>query len=368
MARLVLSSIILVTGVVIPLSLLNIAPSVAAPAQPSRYFQPTGYTVGGSFLSFFEAHGGVTIFGYPISERVTEGGRPVQYFERQRFEYHGEAAGTPNVVQLGRLGAELAPARAVSRYSAPFASTAARMFFPQTRHSLSGAFLAYWRANGSVRVLGYPVTEPLTENGLLVQYFERARMEYHPEKASAGYAVELGALGRQFVNAHPDVAARLGAAPRSASPDSRGSQPPSQPRMDSALALSGQESELLGRINDARKGVGAGLVSLDRTLKRIALSRSQDMVARNYFSHTTPDGSDFLAMLRAAGVQFKFAGEIIANNNYEEQATAYVAYNSFMDSPRHREIMLDRRYSLAGVGEATNSAGYHFFTVIFVQR
>ena len=110
------------------------------------------------------------------------------------------------------------------------------------------------------------------------------------------------------------------------------------------------------------------MVSLDRTLKSIALSRSKDMVARNYFSHTTPDGLDFLAMLRAAGMPFKFAGEIIANNNYDDQEAAVQAFNSFINSPRHREIMFDRRYTLAGVGEATNSAGYHFFTVILVQR
>src|SRR5207248_4144869 len=102
-------------------------------------------------------------------------------------EYSSGAAGTPDAVQLGRLGATLPPAAAVSRSSAPFASTATRVYFPQTRHSVRDAFLAYWRANGDVRVLGYPVTEPLTEKGLLVQYFERARMEYHPEKASAGY-------------------------------------------------------------------------------------------------------------------------------------------------------------------------------------
>ena len=112
-ARLALSGIILVPAIFIRLNLPDIQPSLAAPAQESRSFQPTGYAVGGSFLSFFDSHGGVTIFGYPISDRATEGGRPVQYFERQRFEYHSEAAGTPDAVQLGRLGAELAPAAAV---------------------------------------------------------------------------------------------------------------------------------------------------------------------------------------------------------------------------------------------------------------
>ena len=46
------------------------------------------------------------LFGYPISEARQEGGFLVQYFERNRFEYHPEFAGTPNDVLLGLLGVE----------------------------------------------------------------------------------------------------------------------------------------------------------------------------------------------------------------------------------------------------------------------
>jgi len=365
-----LSFIILGSGIVLYLSLLHSPTSEAAPSQASRYFGPAGYSVSGSFLSFFDSHGGLRIFGYPISAQVTEEGRPVQYFERQRFEYHAEAAGTPNEVQLGRLGAGLSPGWALAQLSAPFASVAGKVYIPQTRHSLSGIFLAYWQANGDVRVLGYPVTEPLRENGLLVQYLERARLEYHPEKVSQGFRVELGALGRQFVSAHPDVAAHISAVSRSSAPapSSRGSAAQPAAQTGAALALSGKESILLQRINDARRATGVGPVSIDGTLKSIALSRSRDMVARNYFSHTTPDGQDFLSMLKAAGVGFKYAGEIITNNNYGEADTAQQAFSSFMASPHHHDILLDGRYSLAGVGEATNGSGFHFFTVIFVQN
>ncbi|HEX5501735.1 MAG TPA: L,D-transpeptidase [Thermomicrobiales bacterium] len=63
--------------------------------------------------------------------------------------------------------------------AAPWAPPTA-VFFPQTGHSLSGAFLDYWRAHGRETVLGAPVTEQLTENGAAVQYFKYARVEYHP--------------------------------------------------------------------------------------------------------------------------------------------------------------------------------------------
>jgi hypothetical protein len=81
---------------------------------PDRfYFPETGHTLGGPFLGHWQNTGGLPVYGYPISEEVTEvsptDGKEyvVQYFERNRFEYHPEAAGTPYEVQLGLLGANI---------------------------------------------------------------------------------------------------------------------------------------------------------------------------------------------------------------------------------------------------------------------
>ena len=45
------------------------------------YFEETGHNLGFAFRRFFEAHGGVEIFGYPRTEEFKEGGRTVQYFQ-----------------------------------------------------------------------------------------------------------------------------------------------------------------------------------------------------------------------------------------------------------------------------------------------
>jgi uncharacterized protein YkwD len=320
---------------------------------------PTGHNVSGAFLSFFDRYGGVRVFGYPISDVVNENGRAVQYFERQRFEYHGEAAGTMHEVQLSRLGVDLAPAAALQTSSPPFASNSRSIFVAETRHSLSHSFLDFWKASGEVRVLGYPVSEPVMENGFIVQYFERARMEYHPEKAQNGYGVELGLLGKQYLEAHPDIAGRV----------LKGESATSQRTIAHTPAgLSAKENTLLEQINNARRAAGAAPVTLDGTLRNIALSRSQDMVARNYFAHTTPDGKDFMTILRGSNVSFKYAGEILANNNSSDADAAAQAFTSFANSGPHNSIMLDGRYNFAGIGEVTNGQGFHYFTVIFVQR
>ncbi len=76
------------------------------------FFAETGYRISGKFYDFWEEHGGVRTFGYPISGEllVKSAGkqRLAQYFERARLEYFPEHADTPNAVQVGRLGIELA--------------------------------------------------------------------------------------------------------------------------------------------------------------------------------------------------------------------------------------------------------------------
>jgi polysaccharide biosynthesis protein PslG len=84
-----------------------------------RYFPETGHHLEGVFLDYWLANGGLRAFGYPLSEQHIELGRDdgaphlVQYFERSRFEYHPEHAGTRFEVLLGHLGHEALARRQV---------------------------------------------------------------------------------------------------------------------------------------------------------------------------------------------------------------------------------------------------------------
>lgn len=83
------------------------------PIAGAQFFPATGHNLAGPFLDFWKANGGLAVFGYPISEEITEknpvDGKEykVQYFERSRFELHPEHAGAPQQVQLGLLGTQL---------------------------------------------------------------------------------------------------------------------------------------------------------------------------------------------------------------------------------------------------------------------
>ncbi|HEX2915419.1 MAG TPA: S8 family serine peptidase [Chloroflexia bacterium] len=69
------------------------------------------------------------------------------------------------------------------------------LFFPATGHTLSGNFRDFWEKNGGIPILGLPISEEFDENGMTVQYFERAVLEYHTDYARTRYAVQPRLLG-----------------------------------------------------------------------------------------------------------------------------------------------------------------------------
>lgn len=198
----------------------------AAPLGPdAHYFPETGHYLDGIFGSFWAQNGGLPVFGYPLTEKFTQQnpdtGKPrtVQYFERQRYEYHPENAGTPYEVLLGRLGVTDATDRGLLATHAAFEplpeGTEAGsdcLMFAETGHRLCDQFRDYWQAHGlemddpdvsyreSLALFGYPISEPFVLPGteLLVQYFERARLEWHADNP-APYTVLGGRLGADML-------------------------------------------------------------------------------------------------------------------------------------------------------------------------
>ncbi len=306
---------------------------------PTAAASPTGYEVAPVFQGFYERYGGVRIFGYPIGPAIFERGYLVQYFERQRFEYHPELAGTEYAILLGLLGREIAERE--RRDLRPVAPLPGRRYVPETGHHIAPEFLTYWDTRGSVRLFGYPITEPFWEAGVLVQYFERARFEYHPQFAGTEWAVLLGRLG----------AAVWGERNRELS------------YHENTLA-----NQLAQLINRTRQENGLAPLLLDPLLTAIAQYRSTDMARRGYFAHASPEGQTAFDLITDTGIPWRFAGETLQRNNYPLERTAAEAARSLFASPSHRAILLDGRFTHVGVAEATASDGMHYYTVILVQR
>lgn len=196
-------SVAQVSGVAPPLT-APIAPPIPLPGSGSRLFSETGKAVGGIFLEYWLKNGGLPQQGYPISDVIGEvsdlNSKPytVQYFERAVFEFHPENAPPYNVL-LSQLGTFQYRKKYPNGAPNQKADPGGRLF-PETGKTVGGRFLEYWQQNGGLAQQGYPISEPFTEQSdldgklYLVQYFERAVFETHPENAKP-YDVLLSQLG-----------------------------------------------------------------------------------------------------------------------------------------------------------------------------
>jgi murein DD-endopeptidase MepM/ murein hydrolase activator NlpD len=187
-------------------------------APGSRLFPETGWQVGGRLLEYWDANGGLPVFGLPIGPQRTEqiNGETieVQPFERARLELHPNNQ-PPYDVLLGRLGAD-ALQKSGRDWHAEHAASAfggpCQTF--ETGHNICGPFLTYWQRHGldlgdsgasareSLALFGLPLTDAHAEmasNGasLITQWFERARFEFHPDNPEP-YNVLLGRLGAEI--------------------------------------------------------------------------------------------------------------------------------------------------------------------------
>jgi hypothetical protein len=225
----------LIVAVVAAVLLSGVAVAHAqGPDEPCRYYDETKHSVCGIFLEYYDSRGGLEIFGNPISEAYYDHGLElhVQYFQKSRMEYHPTNP-EPYQVQLGLLVDELgyefppAPEDKIPRFNNDM-----HHYFPETGHLVEYYFLDYFRDKGGLDIFGYPRSEYMFEDGRMVQYFQRARMEYHPE-LTTGPEMHLAPLGEMMVD-------RLGPLPE---PGGEAELPPIKLKVSASVryVITGQE-------------------------------------------------------------------------------------------------------------------------------
>jgi len=127
--------------------------------------------------------------------------------------------------------------------------------------------------------------------------------------------------------------------------------------------LTAMEQKMVTLVNQERTKAGLQQLKVDNTLVQLARKKSQDMIDKNYFGHTSPTYGTPFEMMKNAGVKYYTAGENLAGAGSVESAHA-----SLMASSGHRANILNARYNHFGVGIAVGGPYGNMFTQLFIGK
>ncbi|MFO7169341.1 MAG: VanW family protein [Chloroflexota bacterium] len=314
----------------------------SATATGVTYVAETGHNLGGAFKKFYEANGGLAIFGLPLTEMFVEDGLWVQYFERARFELHHGG-----VVALTRVGAELTNGRTEPAFQwLGEDPNNGRRYIAASGHTLGGAFAVFWDEHGGVGLFGYPISEEFTEVGpdgvpRTVQYFERARFELADAPDGSGHVVQLGLIGRELLERRPAAQAMAAPAPpltllgsattgfNSSAADRRINIERAAAMFDGVVVMPGEEHSFLagGDFSEAagfvegygivggrlERVIGGGLCQVSTTLFRAVANAGLEVTRRighTYVVYFYENILGFDATVFSPGVDFRWRNDM----------------------------------------------------------
>jgi uncharacterized protein YkwD len=130
-------------------------------------------------------------------------------------------------------------------------------------------------------------------------------------------------------------------------------------------------------VNERRAARGKDNLSFSPALQEIADGHSEDMAARGYYDHQSPDGDDFTDRYAAAGydchvnnpdgvdsggaenIDKTYVDKPVLVDGREvtyttEQAAATGVVNQWMNSTEHRKILLKDYWNVEAIGIAVN--------------
>ncbi|WP_367325433.1 CAP domain-containing protein [Streptomyces sp. HUAS ZL42] len=125
--------------------------------------------------------------------------------------------------------------------------------------------------------------------------------------------------------------------------------------------LAWTEAEVVDLTNRERTRAGLRPLAPDPLLARAAQAHSADMVARSFYSHTSPEGSRPWDRAAAAGSARRTIGENIACG----QRSPAEVVDGWMNSPGHRANILNPGFTHIGVGFAGGGRAGTYWTQLF---
>lgn len=133
---------------------------------------------------------------------------------------------------------------------------------------------------------------------------------------------------------------------------------PIAPAFSSAI----NTSNIIGLTNESRQQFGLSALTENQQLNRAAQTKADDMLAKGYFAHNTPDGKTPWDFIVSAGYSYLQAGENLAVNFSEAEDVE----TAWMNSPGHKANILNKNFQEIGIGVAQGV--YQGHNAIFVVQ
>ena len=130
--------------------------------------------------------------------------------------------------------------------------------------------------------------------------------------------------------------------------------------LDSLSAI--YASALVTLANRDRAAQNVSELTVNPLLEKAAQMKADDMAAKSYFAHNTPEGLTPWYWMEQAGYKYTFAGENLAVNFNDSEAVE----TAWKNSPTHWYNIINPRFTEIGI--ATSTGIYKGRTAIFVVQ
>jgi len=117
-------------------------------------------------------------------------------------------------------------------------------------------------------------------------------------------------------------------------------------------------------LNDVRAVNGAGPVRPNALLLQAAQGHADDMLAQNYFSHTSKDGRELRDRVNATGYEWRRIGENIGRGQRDEEEILL----GWVNSPGHQRNNVDPRFEEFGLAKAGRNRNQYWVLVLADPR
>lgn len=134
------------------------------------------------------------------------------------------------------------------------------------------------------------------------------------------------------------------------------------------------ETKIHVLINAQRADNGLSALNFDEKLASVARKHSQDMAARNYFEHDTPEGQTFYDRMQLDGYScaisigntiYQGAENIFEESGYSTDSIASTTVDGWMSSEGHRANILTSYWRNEGIGVTQSGSGTIYVTQDF---